>query len=100
LAIHDKLAFNSERNSKLTPNTMNPTAPSLRIPRSIPQVPGLFSEFLSKHFPKAFIWGINTVVDNSGQFVYKVELSDTRNLYHLMFNLDGELIERNEEIML
>jgi hypothetical protein len=71
-----------------------------RIPRSIPQVHQLFSGYLSENHPKAFIWGISTSIDASGQFVYKVELSDPNTLFHLMFNLDGNLISKTEETLL
>jgi hypothetical protein len=71
-----------------------------KYPQSIPQLPALFSGYINENFHRAFIWGINTSIDHSGQFVYKVELSDTNCLYHLKFNLDGELIGREEEIML
>jgi len=76
------------------------TTHTLQIPRSIPQVPCLFSNYLDKYHPKAFIWGIQTIVDGMGQFVYKVELSDTNHLYHLKFNLDGVLISEDKESML
>jgi hypothetical protein len=71
-----------------------------RMPRSVPQVPCLFSSYIDEHFKKAFIWGINTVIDSKGDFVYKVELSDAHFLYHLQFNLDGALIGQEEESML
>jgi hypothetical protein len=71
-----------------------------RIPQSIPEVHQLFSGYLRENHPKAFIWGINTSIDVSGQFVYKVELSDPNTLFHLMFSLDGNLISKTEETLL
>jgi hypothetical protein len=79
---------------------MNQPSIQHRIPRSIPQASGLFSSYLDQHFPKAFIWSIQTVVDVSGQFVYKVELSDALNLYHLKFNLEGNLLGKQVEAMI
>ena len=71
-----------------------------QLPKSIPLVSHLFAGYISDQFPKAFVWGINTVVDTSGQFVYAVELSDARNLYKLKLNLDGKLIAKEAEAMI
>ncbi|HEV7231008.1 MAG TPA: hypothetical protein VGO45_06760 [Bacteroidia bacterium] len=79
---------------------MEKSASAFKTPKSIPEVPCLFTAYLNTHFSKAFIWGINTIVDISGQFVYKVELSDAANLYHLKFNLDGELLSMEKEAMI
>jgi hypothetical protein len=75
------------------------TTHTYQTPKSIPQVPALFSAYINSNFRNAFIWGIHTEVDASGQFVYKVELSEASNLYHLKFNLGGEIISRKEEAM-
>jgi hypothetical protein len=53
------------------------------------------SEYLNKYFWGSFISDIKKEKDNKDQLFFKILVSDGDHLYHLKFNLDG-IIEQKE----
>jgi hypothetical protein len=54
------------------------------------------SEYLNKYFWGSFISDIKKEKDND-QFFFKILISDSDTLYHLKFNLDGIIEQKDIE---
>ena len=52
------------------------------------------SEYLNKYFWGSFISDIKKEKDNKNQFFFKILVSDNQTLYHLKFNLEGNIEQK------
>jgi hypothetical protein len=57
-------------------------------------VPVGISEYLNKYFWGNFISDVKKEKDDDNQFFFKILISDRDTLYHLKFNLDGVIKEK------
>ena len=56
--------------------------------------PSGISEYLNKHFWGRFISDIKKEKDDENHFFFKILISDGNSLYHLKFNLDGSIEQK------
>ena len=59
--------------------------------------PSGISEYLNKHFWGRFISDVKKEKDDENHFFFKILINDGDNLYHLKFNVDGKIEQKDTE---
>ncbi|OFY88003.1 MAG: hypothetical protein A3F72_08520 [Bacteroidetes bacterium RIFCSPLOWO2_12_FULL_35_15] len=64
------------------------------------ELPYEISEYLKENFREDFLTEIKKTTTNDGKVIYKVDVSNEDQLYHLKFNSKGLLMEKEMEPIL
>lgn len=61
------------------------------------KIPAAISEYIKRFFDKEFLTEIKTSKDKKGMIFYHVNVSQDNTLYHLKFNTEGILVQKDSE---